>query len=75
MEFFGVGVEGVGACVDEEVAQHVDHEESDEEEARDGDDDLFADGGLVEADERGDERRHRVMDLSRDTVEESRKMN
>lgn len=33
VEFFGVGVEGVGACVDEEVAQHVDHEESDEEEA------------------------------------------
>jgi hypothetical protein len=53
----------------------VDHEESDEEEARDGDDDLFADGGLVEADERGDEGRHRAMDLSRDTVEESRKMN
>ncbi len=33
VEFFGVGVEGVGACVDEEVPEHVDHKESDEEEA------------------------------------------
>ena len=33
VEFFGVGVECVGACVDEEVSEHVDHEESDEEEA------------------------------------------
>lgn len=33
VEFLGVGVECVGACVDEEVSEHVDHEESDEEEA------------------------------------------
>jgi hypothetical protein len=45
VEFFGVGVDGVGAEEDGEVANKVADDERDERDARGGDDRLLADGG------------------------------